>query len=323
MTQVAAVQLDATVADLDHNLAECERLADAAGAQGASWIILPEFFSTGMAYDARLADLALPPTGPAAGLLRALAQRHSAHVGGSFLCRDVDGEVRNAFLLYAPNGELIGRHDKDLPTMWENCFYTGGSDAGLLDAANLKIGVAMCWELIRTQTAARLRSQVDLVIGGSCWWSIPEWLPRTVSRAMESRNESNATSAAPRFARFVGAPVIHAAHCGPIHCPLPWTPLSYGGTAEGGAGIFSAEGKAVAYRSREEGSGVVVGEIELGPSPAADEVPNDYWLCDRGPIPELAWKYQRAHGRRWYSRQIQQVRPGRAADETGMRARCR
>ena len=46
-------------------------------------------------------------------------------IGGSFLCRDADGEVRNAFLLAGPDG-LLGRHDKDLPTMWENALYVGG-----------------------------------------------------------------------------------------------------------------------------------------------------------------------------------------------------
>src|ERR671932_749026 len=78
------------------------------------------------------------------------------------LARDADGEVRNAYLLAAPTGEILGRHDKDLPTMWENAFYVGGSDDGVIEAAGFTAGAAVCWEFMRTATARRLRGRVDL-----------------------------------------------------------------------------------------------------------------------------------------------------------------
>lgn len=106
--RVAAVQLEARVADVDANLEACERLADEAGDAGADCIALPEFFSTGVGFVEELADAALPPDGEATELLRTLASRHRALVGGSFLCRDADGEVRNAFLLATPDGEIAG-----------------------------------------------------------------------------------------------------------------------------------------------------------------------------------------------------------------------
>lgn len=316
MPRVAAVQLDAVVGDVDHNLTECERLADQAALEGAQWIILPEFFSTGMAFDAALAQCSLPPDGAAGRLLVELAIKHSAHVGGSFLCLDPDGEVRNAFFLFSPTGELIGRHDKDLPTMWENCFYVGGGDAGRFDYPEGEVGVAMCWELIRAQTAERLRGRVDVVVGGSCWWSIPEWPPKGLTARMEARNAANATSAAATFARMTGAPAVHAAHCGPIDCRMPWAPLGYHGFAEGGAAIFAADGSTLAYRSREEGSGSAIADVNFARETPAEPIPAEYWLCKRGLIPELAWKYQRAHGRRWYRKNVKQrqtdERPGAA-----------
>ena len=75
-------------------------------------------------------------------------------IGGSFLCRDADGEVRNAFLLAGPDG-LLGRHDKDLPTMWENALYVGGDDDGVIEAGDLTVGAALCWEFMRSGTALR------------------------------------------------------------------------------------------------------------------------------------------------------------------------
>jgi predicted amidohydrolase len=302
-TRIAAIQLAAEIADVDANLAACERLADAAAGDGAQWIILPEFFSTGVAFQPDLVDAALPPDGAATQLLQSLAQRHGATVGGSFLCRDDDGHVRNAFLLANPVGTVAGRHDKDLPTMWENCFYVGGDDDGVIDAAGGTVGVALCWELIRSQTARRLRDRVDMIVGGSCWWTVPAWPPRGITRRMEAANAFNATNAASRMARLVGAPVIHAAHCGPISCPMPGFPLvKYNGQCEGGTAIFDARGEALAFRDRDEGPGHVVANVEIARERPLDPVPDDFWLCNRGPIPALAWNYQRAHGRRWYAK---------------------
>ena len=163
--RAAAIQLEARVADVDANLESAERLVDRAAAEGAGCIALPEFFTTGIGFVPELADRALAPDGEASRAAPLPCTPAMARcVGGSFLCRDEDGEVRNAFLLADPGGELAGRHDKDLPTMWENAFYVGGNDDGVIDAGELTIGAALCWELMRTQTVRRLR-------GGSIWRS--------------------------------------------------------------------------------------------------------------------------------------------------------
>jgi hypothetical protein len=60
VVRVGAVQLNARLADVDYNLAACERLAGEGARQGAEWIVLPEFFSTAIAFDDRLARAALP-----------------------------------------------------------------------------------------------------------------------------------------------------------------------------------------------------------------------------------------------------------------------
>src|SRR5215212_4350428 len=135
--RVAAVQLQPVIGDIDANLAACERLA----------------------------DRSLPPDGVATKLLLSLARRHGAAVGGSFLCRDADGDVRNAFFLATPEG-IAGRHDKDIPTMWENRLYVGGGDDGLIQAGALTLGAALCLEFNRTRTLRRLRGKADIVVGG-------------------------------------------------------------------------------------------------------------------------------------------------------------
>jgi len=301
--RVAAVQLEAAVGNVDHNLEACERLGDEAGRTGARLIVLPEFFTTGTANRPELRDAALPTDGAPTELLLRLAQRHGALVGGSFLCRDADGHIRNAFFLASPEG-IAGRHDKDIPTMWENRLYVGGGDDGLIRAGALTLGAALCWELMRTQTAARLRGKADMVVGGSGWWSIPAWPPRGLLRAMERRNAERAARAPARFAEHVGAPVVHAAHAGWLSCPMPGLPVHYHGRYEGAALVADAQGRVLASRTADEGAGIAVAEVRPGAVDPRRDVPDRFWLQRRGIGPALWWGYQNPLGRRQYRREV-------------------
>ncbi len=297
----AAIQMEARVGDVDANLRMAGELVDEAARGGARLIVLPEFFTTGIGFVPGIAQTALPAHGAATALLLDRARRHDAIVGGSFLCQDEDGHVRNAFVLATPGGAL-GRHDKDLPTMWENCFYIGGRDDGLLDLAEMTFGVSLCWEFMRSQTARRLRGEIDVVVGGSGWWSVPEWPPSQRFERLEAGNERLALGVVPALARLVGAPVVHAAHAGTLACRLPWTPLTYRGHFEGGAQLCAADGRILAKRTWREGAGVAMAEISTTRTTPLDPVPNTFWLHRRGWLATTLWHYQRAHGRRFYRR---------------------
>jgi hypothetical protein len=157
-----------------------------------------------------------------------------------------------------------------------------------------------------------------LVVGGSGWWSIPEWPPRSITRRMEARNARTAATVAERFARLVGAPVIHAACAGPLECDMPWSPLRYRGHLQGGALISDAHGKVLARRDRREGPGYAIAEVEARRTEPLDDPPDSFWLHPRGPMPTFTWNFQRLHGRRWYARHVaglppREVRDGSAA----------
>lgn len=309
--RVAAVQLEVVLGDVTTNLDACEQLALAAAADGAEAIALPEFFTTGAAFLPSVAEAALAPDGAATAMLSRVARDASVLIGGSFLCRDPDGEVRNAFLLAGPDG-VLGRHDKDLPTMWENALYVGGSDDGVITTPALSVGAAVCWEFMRSQTARRLRGRVDLVLGGSNWWSVPPWPPRAYTLRAERRNAELASRAPAVFGRYVGAPVVHAAISGPVECPVPEFPfLTYRGNFEGGAHIADASGRVLARRDSSAGSGYVVADVDARRSPPPDEIPERFWLHRRGAMAAITWNTQRFHGRRWYARHVR----GRPAHE--------
>ncbi|HEX8502057.1 MAG TPA: carbon-nitrogen hydrolase family protein [Pyrinomonadaceae bacterium] len=298
--RVAAVQLETVIGDVGANLAACERLAGAAALEGAEWIILPEFFTTGMGFLPELARHSLPPGGAATELLSALARRHGAVVGGSFLCRDDDGHVRNAFFLVTPEG-VAGRHDKDIPTTWENCFYVGGTDDGLIEAGGLTAGVALCQEFNRARTVRRLRGRADVVVGGSFTWGAPQGMP---FRKYLQTSIERYTNWAPPFARLVGCPVVEATHCGRLRCKTPLLPAPYVTELGGGAVICDAAGNTLARRDKRDGAGVVVADITVGRAAGPGRVPAGFWIQELDPVSKLGWHVQGWHGRRWYRRHV-------------------
>ena len=307
MVRVAAIQLSVKIGDIAENINRCELLAKEAVAKGAKWIALPEFFNTGMAWDPVLICAIENENGPSASFLKSFSKKYQVFIGGSFLCRLESGSVRNRYMGYS-NGKLLGIHDKDLPTCWENAFYEGGDDGdiGILGYENnIRVGSAVCWEFMRTQTARRLRGQVDLIIGGSCWWSTPDNWPEWLTRHDEKKNIENTIGCIRDTARLVGAPVIHGSHCGRIVCPNLGLPFVYQGHFEGNAIIVDAQGNILASRSKDEGEGVIVADLIPSSIDTKEEVPASFWLRSRGgTLPWVAWYYQGWLGKKWYNRYV-------------------
>jgi len=197
--------------------------------------------------------------------------------------------------------------------MWENAFYAPGHDDGVIPLPDgSAAGVALCWELIRSGTARRLRGRVDVVVGGSCWSSVPAWRPHAVTRRWEAANAVNAAQAPRTFARVVGAPVVHAAHCGEVACRMPGTPIPYRGHYEGQTMIVAADGGILARRAAKQGPGLALADVQLARQAPAEPLPDRYWLPRRGPLPTLARNWQRTLGRREYEHH-------HPADPTGTR----
>jgi len=186
--------------------------------------------------------------------------------------------------------------------MWENCFYVGGTDDGLIEAGGVTAGVALCLEFNRTRTVERLRGKADLVVGGSFTWGAPEGIP--FRRRLQTSIERYTDWAAP-FARLVGCPVVEATHCGRVRCRTPLVPFEYVTDLGGGATVCDARGNVLARRAKEEGAGVVVADVEAGRAAgAAGRVPLGFWIQELDPVSKLGWHVQGWHGRRWYRRHV-------------------
>lgn len=306
----AAIQLDTEIGNTKKNLKACERLAEQALASGATWIGLPEFFNTGISWNPDLVNAIEYEDGPSANLLCNFSKKHAVVIGGSFLCRVPEGGVRNRYLCFS-KGVLIGKHDKDLPTMWENAFYEGATDkdSGILgEIEGIRVGSAVCWEFIRTQTARRLRGKVDVIMGGSHWWSPPSNWPNLFIRKAAIYNTENLIKSVQETARLVGAPVIHGSHCNSFSCKMLGFPfLNYHGTLEGNTAIIDANGKILALRTKEQGEGIVTANITLKSIEVKEKIPKRFWLRYRSVLPAFAWHYHGFLGRRWYKRNVKKL----------------
>lgn len=286
--RIAAIQMHPRLADVDANLRQAEHLVRAALERGAQWVILPEFFSSGMAFHPDMPKAIRPAEGAPKQLLLKLARDGNAVVGGSFLAQR-GSSVYNMFVLAFPDGRSL-HHDKDFPTYWENCYYIGGTDEGVLRTAEANIGVALCWEFIRSQTARRLRGKVDFIVGGSCWWTLPDEAPR--DHPLRSVNLTMLREAPVRLARMLGVPVVHASHVGRFEGF--WSPelddVSYNSEFLGQTQIVDAQGRVIAKMEEVDSEGFVVAEIELDralESTQREPIPERFWIPVE--LPE-AWK---------------------------------
>ncbi|MGB0213384.1 carbon-nitrogen hydrolase family protein [Algiphilus sp.] len=304
--RAAAVQLEAEVGDVATNLARIERLVDDAAAAGARLIAVPEFCTSRLPFDVRAHDATLPPDNIALDCFRRLAARHHCWIGGSMLIAE-NGAIANRYHLVEPDG-TVHRHDKDLPTMWENAFYGPGHDDGVFDTALGGVGAAVCWELIRTQTVRRMRGRVGLAMTGTHWWTMPSNWGTAVARGLAAIGQYNrylSENAPAEFARRLGAPVLQASHCGRFRTGFLLVPgldraPPYDTEFVGCTQIVDAEGRVLAQRRTEEGPGFVVADVTPGAREPVQPLEDRFWIPELPLFLRAYWHHQNLCARRYY-----------------------
>jgi len=324
--RVAAVQMEAKFCDVDANIETAARWVKEAVQMGAKWIVLPEFFTSGLAWDPRMRDAWQPLDGKPMQMLKAMAKDGNVAVGGSYLAKS-GMHIRNTFVLAMPDGNVF-THDKDIPSIGESCYFIGGEDEaflkemkkrghepkdspvppregnnaqGVFDIDGMSVGAVLCWELIRTRTVDRLAAgNVDIVIGGSGW---PDWSPDVDPPPGLTKNDLEEASRIYfqlivdmplYFARTLRVPVIHANHVG-----QQWSGASLDASAThgdrirldflGNSVIIDGNGTILAHRGRDAGEGIVIADItpgRLGP-PRLPEKKDFFIPTERPYIDEL------------------------------------
>ena len=297
--KTAAIQMRARCADVAANMEKAEKLVKEAFFKGAKWVILPEFFTSGMAFHPKMKKAWQPADGAPFKMLMALAKKHNGVVGGSFLAK-VQSDVVNRFILAFSDGRFF-YHDKDQPTMWENCYYVGGNDKGIIDTGEYRVGAALCWELVRTRTAGRLLGKVDFVVGGSCWWGLPKKKVPGFPMRLQGQMLDIMKDTPKTMACILGVPLVHAAHAGEFTGRMPLMPgFPFQSYLVGETMIVDARGNILAHMAREEGDGSIVAEINPGAIEAKLPVPEGFWIPKLPWQLKMIWAYQNFHGRYYY-----------------------
>ncbi len=305
--KVAAIQLQTCMGDAAANIALAERMATEAFEAGTRVIGLPEFFTGAIAPCDKAFDVVLPKANAAIDMLRRLARKYGGHIGGSMLVADGD-DIYNRYVFAGP--EELHTHDKDLPTMWENVFYTGGQDDGVWDTDIGTVGAAVCWELIRHPTLKRMRGKVELAMTGTHWWTLPDNWPLVAPflKAIGQYNRYMSEQAPVEFARRLGAPVLQASHCGPVSGQFLFGPgsnlgVDYRTHFVGASQIVDARGNVLASRNTAEGPGIVSADITPGSqAPVIAPEDNRYWVPEHTLFIKAYWHQQNWAGKSAYRR---------------------
>ena len=176
--RVAVVQAAPALFDTPRSLQKLAELTADAARQQARLVVFPEAFIGGYpkGYDfgvslgirtpegrdefRRLSENAIQVPGPATEFLATVAQDHGVHLVVGVIERD-GGTLYCSALIFGPDGSLLGKHRKLMPTAMERVIWGSGDGSTLpVVSTNLgKIGSVICWEnympLLRTAMYAK------------------------------------------------------------------------------------------------------------------------------------------------------------------------
>ena len=297
--KIAAVQMNAEFADVEANMKKAEKFAVQAGEQGAELVLLPELFTSAIGFSPNMLGAA-KKDGTVPELMEKLSRQYDIIMGGSYLWFDGDN-IYNEFRLTFPDGKVF-MHRKDIPTQFENCYYTRGDTDNVFHTPIGDIGIALCWEMIRYDTLKRLSKKADIVLAGSCWWDLPDDAPKE-RQGLREYNQSLALETPVTFAKLLHVPVIHSGHCGKITAyNFPKADKLQTRQLVGAAQIIDADGNIIARRPFGDGEGMIITDIDFGKTKRREaDIENEkYWIPD---LPEAylrAWDEINPLGEEYY-----------------------
>jgi predicted amidohydrolase len=141
--------------DVESNVAAALQLVDAAAADGADLVVLPELFAY-YGSQRRMREIAEPLGGPITQRLATRARDRSIWLVGGSICESEDGRVFNTSFLFDREGEAVARYrkihlyDVDLPDqrpIRESALFTSGDEVVTHDVEGMRLGLSICYDL--------------------------------------------------------------------------------------------------------------------------------------------------------------------------------
>lgn len=188
--KVAAIQAAPVYLDRSGTIAKAGELAGRAAAAGARLAVYPEAFvpaypdwiwrmnpgdPLGEELYAILLEQSVAVPSPATEELGAIARDNEMHLAVGVNERDAVGRaatIYNTLLYFGPDGALLGKHRKLMPTSPERMVWGFGDGSTLLQVHDTpfgRIGGLLCWENYMPLARAALYAEgVDI-------WCAPTW----------------------------------------------------------------------------------------------------------------------------------------------------
>ena len=176
--KAAVIQAAPVVFDRDATIEKVRTLSAEAASRGARLAVFPEAFVSaypkGLDFGARVGgrtaegramyrrywESAVDVPGPAVEAIGGIAREHAMHIVMGVIERD-GGTLYCTALFFSPDGILMGKHRKLMPTAMERLVWGmgDGSTMPVFDTPLGRIGAVICWEnympLFRTAMYAK------------------------------------------------------------------------------------------------------------------------------------------------------------------------
>jgi predicted amidohydrolase len=152
--RVAAAQYGVTT-DVDANLATALRFVDAAAAEGAQVVVLPEFGNHVSWYDDRehARRMAVTLDGPYVKALADSAASHGLWLMANCVVAREDGRTTGTNLLFSPAGELVATSDKQVLMGSERLHLDDAVDNGpIVETPVARFGMYSCMDGVINET---------------------------------------------------------------------------------------------------------------------------------------------------------------------------
>ena len=290
--RVAATQINIIFGDVQVNLQKALSLIHEAASQNAEVVVLPEFFTSGIAIHPIVDEIAFKNHEcRVIEILLEQAQKHNILICGSLLSsRGTD--TYNTIFIIEPCGNIFC-HNKDIPTQFEHCYYTYGDT----HRSHKIFGVAFCWEMLRSKTLREFDPHIQLVLAGSCWWGLPQ---TSKNEELKLYNQKLNRNTPKIFAKLAGLPLVHASLKGNTqgsrHLDDPTfveRPLI--GTTQ----IINASGEVLKCIDDTDDDAVIVESILLAER-INQPIPKEFWLLPLREEYLRAWDMENALGKQIY-----------------------
>jgi nitrilase len=206
IVKAAVVQAAPIMFDTDRTLAKLAELAREAAAQRADIVVFPEAFvggyPKGLDFGARLGsrspegredfrryyESAIAVPGPQSELLAATARDNRLHLVVGAIERS-GATLYCTALMYGPDGRLLGKHRKVMPTAMERLVWGFGDGSTLMvvDSDVGRFGSVICWENYMPMLRMAMYAQGVEIYCAPTVDDRETWLPTMRTIALEGR----------------------------------------------------------------------------------------------------------------------------------------